>query len=90
MVLGPNFNTFVILIYFCLIQFQPVSDNSSDTISMSSSTTSSSKPSASAQPGVIDYSNLVYPPVFEPETYSLSDPSTSLTLLRRRNNSQNQ
>ncbi|GAB0093263.1 uncharacterized protein DMENIID0001_083420 [Sergentomyia squamirostris] len=35
-----------------------------------------------------DYPHLEYPPVFEPETYSLSDPSTSLTLLRRRNNKQ--
>ncbi|XP_053675463.1 uncharacterized protein LOC128725722 [Anopheles nili] len=33
-----------------------------------------------------DYPNMEYPPVFEPETYSLSDPSTSLTLLKRRQN----
>lgn len=29
-------------------------------------------------------SNIEYPPVFEPETYSLCDPNTSLTLMRRR------
>lgn len=29
-------------------------------------------------------SNIEYPPVFEAETYSLCDPSTSLTLMRRR------
>ncbi|XP_058061717.1 uncharacterized protein LOC131212018 [Anopheles bellator] len=33
-----------------------------------------------------DYPNMEYPPVFEPETYSLSDPSTSQTLLKRRQN----
>ncbi|XP_058168298.1 uncharacterized protein LOC131282774 [Anopheles ziemanni] len=37
-------------------------------------------------PTVLDYPNMEYPPVFEPETYSLSDPSTSLTLLKRRQN----
>uniref|UniRef100_A0A1L8DXV9 Putative membrane-associated guanylate kinase-interacting protein/connector enhancer of ksr n=1 Tax=Nyssomyia neivai TaxID=330878 RepID=A0A1L8DXV9_9DIPT len=42
----------------------------------------SGQPSATTSP---DYPHLEYPPVFEPETYSLSDPSTSLTLLRRRN-----
>ncbi|XP_058814713.1 uncharacterized protein LOC131678523 [Topomyia yanbarensis] len=31
-----------------------------------------------------DYPNMEYPPVFEPETYSLSDPS--MTLLKRRQN----
>ena len=35
-----------------------------------------------------DYPYLEYPPTFEPQTYSLSDPNTSLTLLRRRNNNQ--
>uniref|UniRef100_A0A1B0C891 Uncharacterized protein n=1 Tax=Lutzomyia longipalpis TaxID=7200 RepID=A0A1B0C891_LUTLO len=43
---------------------------------------SSGQQSAATSP---DYPHLEYPPVFEPETYSLSDPSTSLTLLRRRN-----
>ncbi|XP_035795233.1 uncharacterized protein LOC118468505 [Anopheles albimanus] len=33
-----------------------------------------------------DYPNMEYPPVFEPETYSLSDPNTSQTLLKRRQN----
>ncbi|XP_035912978.1 uncharacterized protein LOC118512533 [Anopheles stephensi] len=33
-----------------------------------------------------DYPNMEYPPVFEPETYSLSDPNASLTLLKRRQN----
>lgn len=33
----------------------------------------------------IDYPHLEYPPTFIPETYSLSDPNASLTLLRRRN-----
>ncbi|XP_037046190.1 uncharacterized protein LOC119081403 isoform X1 [Bradysia coprophila] len=36
-----------------------------------------------------DYPHLEYPPTFEPQTYSLSDPNTSLTMLRRRNNNQN-
>ncbi|XP_055375051.1 uncharacterized protein LOC129607851 [Condylostylus longicornis] len=41
----------------------------------------------SPQPSVQtpEYPNLECPPVFEPETYSLSDPNASLTLLRRRN-----
>lgn len=38
----------------------------------------------------VEYPNLEYPPVFEPETYSLCDPNTSLTLLRRRNPNTNQ
>nr|XP_040238982.2 uncharacterized protein LOC120959577 [Anopheles coluzzii] len=33
-----------------------------------------------------DYPNMEYPPVFEPEMYSLSDPNASLTLLKRRQN----
>uniref|UniRef100_A0A182NF40 Connector enhancer of kinase suppressor of ras n=1 Tax=Anopheles dirus TaxID=7168 RepID=A0A182NF40_9DIPT len=33
-----------------------------------------------------DYPNMEYPPVFEAETYSLSDPNASLTLLKRRQN----
>jgi hypothetical protein len=36
----------------------------------------------------VDYGALQLPPVFEPETYSLSDPSTSMTLLKRRHNNQ--
>ncbi|KAJ6644665.1 Connector enhancer of kinase suppressor of ras 2, partial [Pseudolycoriella hygida] len=36
-----------------------------------------------------DYPHLEYPPTFEPQTYSLSDPHTSLTMLRRRNNNRN-
>lgn len=35
-----------------------------------------------------EYPNMECPPVFEPETYSLSDPNASLTLLRRRNNTE--
>lgn len=35
-----------------------------------------------------EYPNMECPPVFEPETYSLSDPNASLTLLRRRNNAE--
>lgn len=31
-----------------------------------------------------DYPGLEYPPVFEPETYSLANPSCSLTLLRKQ------
>lgn len=31
-----------------------------------------------------DYPGLEYPPVFEPETYSLADPQSSLTLLRKQ------
>lgn len=33
-----------------------------------------------------EYPEMECPPVFRPETYSLSDPSTSNTLTRRRNN----
>lgn len=50
------------------------------------STTSSNPSGQQSNAQSPDYPNLEYPPVFEPETYSLSDPSTSLTLLRRRNN----
>ncbi|KAI4464624.1 connector enchancer of kinase suppressor of ras [Holotrichia oblita] len=32
----------------------------------------------------VDYPGLEYPPVFEPETYSLSDPQSSLTILRKQ------
>lgn len=32
----------------------------------------------------VDYPGLEYPPVFEPETYSLADPQSSLNLLRSR------
>ncbi|XP_059613037.1 uncharacterized protein LOC132259421 [Phlebotomus argentipes] len=46
----------------------------------------SATPAPPADSSPPDYTHLEYPPVFEPETYSLSDPSTSLTLLRRRNN----
>lgn len=31
-----------------------------------------------------DYPGLEYPPVFEAETYSLADPQSSLTLLRKQ------
>lgn len=31
-----------------------------------------------------DYPGLEYPPVFEPETYSLADPQSSLTILRKQ------
>lgn len=47
----------------------------------SKTSSSSSGPSIATT----DYPNLEYPPVFEPETYSLCDPNSSLTLLRRRN-----
>lgn len=33
-----------------------------------------------------DYPGLEYPPVFEPETYSLADPQSSLTILRKQTN----
>jgi hypothetical protein len=36
-----------------------------------------------------DYPGLEYPPVFEPETYSLADPQSSLTLLRKQGKSSN-
>lgn len=32
----------------------------------------------------VDYPGLEYPPVFEPETYSLSNPQCSITLLRKQ------
>lgn len=31
-----------------------------------------------------DYPGLEYPPIFEPETYSLADPQSSLTILRKQ------
>lgn len=31
-----------------------------------------------------DYPGLEYPPIFEPETYSLADPQSSLSLLRKQ------
>lgn len=37
----------------------------------------------------VDYPHLEYPPTFMPETYSLSDPNASLTLLRRRHHPMN-
>ncbi|XP_055916642.1 uncharacterized protein LOC129949295 [Eupeodes corollae] len=45
-------------------------------------------PSSSAVLVSPEYPNMECPPVFEPETYSLSDPNASLTLLRRRNNAE--
>nr|CAH7767588.1 unnamed protein product [Callosobruchus chinensis] len=33
----------------------------------------------------VDYPGLEYPPVFEPETYSLANPQTSLSILRKQN-----
>lgn len=36
-----------------------------------------------------DYPGLEYPPVFEPETYSLADPQSSLTLLRKQGKNNN-
>lgn len=47
------------------------------------------KPSLTTSTHSNDYPHLEYPPTFEPQTYSLSDPNTSLTMLRRRNNNQN-
>lgn len=32
----------------------------------------------------IDYPGLEYPPVFEPETYSLANPQSSLSILRKQ------
>ncbi|XP_055858695.1 uncharacterized protein LOC129921075 [Episyrphus balteatus] len=48
------------------------------------------KPTASTSAVLVspEYPNMECPPVFEPETYSLSDPNASLTLLRRRNNAE--
>lgn len=36
-----------------------------------------------------DYPGLEYPPVFEAETYSLADPQSSLTILRKQTKSAN-
>lgn len=32
----------------------------------------------------VDYPGMEYPPVFEPETYSLADPQSSLSILRKQ------
>lgn len=37
----------------------------------------------------VDYPGLEYPPVFEPETYSLADPQCSLSLLRKQDKNSN-
>lgn len=54
------------------------------------SSTSSALSASTSTFGAVtpDYPNMEYPPVFEPATYSLCDPNTSLTLLRRRNHNQ--
>lgn len=59
-----------------------ISNNANGPITLKS-TAVEAKPT---QPNTIETneSNIEYPPVFEPETYSLCDPSTSLTLMRRR------
>lgn len=49
---------------------------------ITNSNTSSSSSSIISPPP--DYPGLEYPPVFEPETYSLANPSCSLTLLRKQ------
>jgi connector enhancer of kinase suppressor of Ras 2 len=49
-----------------------------NTLILTTTTTSSNKNSP-------DYPNMEYPPIFEPETYSLADPNASMTLLKRRN-----
>ncbi|RZC38913.1 uncharacterized protein BDFB_001973 [Asbolus verrucosus] len=63
--------------------------SSSQPVSMSQSTYSleSSPPSEPLSMSITphaDYPGLQYPPVFEPETYSLADPQSSLTLLRKQ------
>ncbi|KAK5646089.1 hypothetical protein RI129_004553 [Pyrocoelia pectoralis] len=52
-----------------------------------SSKNATSSPPLNTTPSA-DYPGLEYPPVFEPETYSLSDPQCSINLLRKqdRNN----
>lgn len=50
----------------------------------STATTSSVLTSNLSNRASPDYPNMEYPPVFEPETYSLSDPT--MTLLKRRQN----
>lgn len=57
---------------------------------MSSSYTMESSPQAASEPFAInvsppvDYPGMEYPPVFEPETYSLADPQSSLSILRKQ------
>lgn len=63
-------------------------------MSQSSHSLESSPPSASEQFSMsmsphVDYPGLEYPPVFEPETYSLADPQSSLTLIRKQGKSNN-
>lgn len=64
-----------------------MSNDSSETTSLASSiipqSTQTAEPTTKVE--TPDYPNMEYPPVFEAETYCLSDPNT---LLRRRNNNQ--
>ncbi|XP_030757518.1 LOW QUALITY PROTEIN: uncharacterized protein LOC115883312 [Sitophilus oryzae] len=68
--------------------------SSQQSISMSQSSTSLDKSppmlpqqhSTSIRPHA-DYPGLEYPPVFQPETYSLADPQTSLNILRNKQKS---
>lgn len=63
-----------------------MSNDSSETTSLASSIIPQSTPVEPAtKVETPDYPNMEYPPVFEAETYCLSDPNT---LLRRRNNNQ--
>ncbi|XP_055598438.1 uncharacterized protein LOC129748015 isoform X1 [Uranotaenia lowii] len=63
---------------------QSASTTSIGSILSTTSTPSSVLTTNSSNRAPPDYPNMEYPPVFEPETYSLSDPG--MTLLKRRQN----
>ncbi|KAJ8952102.1 hypothetical protein NQ314_007595 [Rhamnusium bicolor] len=72
----------------------PSSTSSSQAVSISQSTYSlENSPPINSEPFSIsisphaDYPGLEYPPVFEPETYSLANPQSSLSLLRKQGKS---
>ncbi|KAJ3643908.1 hypothetical protein Zmor_026590 [Zophobas morio] len=57
---------------------------SQSSYSLENSPPSSAEPLSMSMSPHADYPGLEYPPVFEPETYSLADPQSSLTLLRKQ------
>ncbi|CAG9825670.1 unnamed protein product [Phaedon cochleariae] len=54
------------------------------TYSLENSPTAMPEPFAMNISPHVDYPGLEYPPVFEPETYSLADPESSLSILRKQ------
>lgn len=72
---------FFLLTCVSFLQVAPFSTNLTPNPRMGLSNSPSNSFVSSPPP---DYPGLEYPPVFEPETYSLANPSCSLTLLRKQ------